>query len=95
MAIQLGLCRTWLETKKAGFLDGVYFLLQYFVDLAGSEKAGENSGDRFKEGCAINKSLFALGNVIRKLSGDEKYENLFGPVLKIRNFSLSLSIIKI
>ena len=57
--------------------DAVHFLLQYFVDLAGSEKAGENSGDRFKEGCAINKSLFALGNVIRKLSGDEKYEEPF------------------
>jgi len=42
------------------------------VDLAGSEKAGDNSGDRFREGCAINKSLFTLGMVIRKLSGDSR-----------------------
>lgn len=47
-------------------------MLQYFVDLAGSEKAHDNSGDRFREGCAINKSLFTLGSVIRKLSGDPK-----------------------
>jgi hypothetical protein len=38
------------------------------VDLAGSEKAHENSGERYKEGCAINKSLFMLGTVISKLS---------------------------
>lgn len=39
------------------------------VDLAGSEKAGQTgaSGDRLKEGAAINKSLSALGNVIDKL----------------------------
>merc|ERR1712107_201246 len=40
------------------------------VDLAGSEKAGQTgaSGDRLKEGAAINKSLSALGNVIEKLA---------------------------
>ena len=40
------------------------------VDLAGSErskKAG-TSGDRLREGAAINKSLLTLGNVIQKLS---------------------------
>jgi hypothetical protein len=33
------------------------------VDLAGSEKAGQTgaTGDRLKEGCAINKSLTVLG----------------------------------
>lgn len=33
------------------------------VDLAGSEKAGQTgaTGDRLKEGCAINKSLSVLG----------------------------------
>ena len=40
------------------------------VDLAGSEKAGQTgaSGDRLKEGCAINKSLSCLGNCISVLA---------------------------
>jgi len=40
------------------------------IDLAGSEKAGQTgaTGDRLKEGSAINKSLSALGNVIEKLA---------------------------
>eukprot|EP00817_Percolomonadidae_sp_ATCC50343_P000195 CAMPEP_0117418516 /NCGR_PEP_ID=MMETSP0758-20121206/272_1 /TAXON_ID=63605 /ORGANISM="Percolomonas cosmopolitus, Strain AE-1 (ATCC 50343)" /LENGTH=1059 /DNA_ID=CAMNT_0005199047 /DNA_START=87 /DNA_END=3266 /DNA_ORIENTATION=+ len=39
------------------------------IDLAGSERAGDTgaTGDRLKEGCAINKSLSALGNVISAL----------------------------
>lgn len=39
------------------------------IDLAGSERAGDTgaSGDRLKEGCAINQSLSALGNVISAL----------------------------
>ncbi|KAK3154761.1 hypothetical protein QOZ80_2BG0194780 [Eleusine coracana subsp. coracana] len=41
-----------------------------FVDLAGSERASQalSAGARLKEGCHINKSLLALGTVIRKLS---------------------------
>ena len=40
------------------------------VDLAGSEKASKTgaSGDRLKEGCAINKSLTILGIVISTLA---------------------------
>lgn len=40
------------------------------VDLAGSEKAGQTgaSGQRLKEGCAINKSLTVLGNCISILA---------------------------
>lgn len=40
------------------------------VDLAGSERAGSTgaTGDRLKEGCNINKSLLALGNVINTLA---------------------------
>jgi pSer/pThr/pTyr-binding forkhead associated (FHA) protein len=40
------------------------------VDLAGSERADSTgaTGDRLKEGCAINASLSALGNVISALA---------------------------
>ena len=40
------------------------------VDLAGSERAESTgaTGDRLKEGCAINQSLSALGNVISALA---------------------------
>ncbi|KAK6118435.1 hypothetical protein DH2020_047852 [Rehmannia glutinosa] len=41
-----------------------------FVDLAGSERASQSlsAGTRLKEGSHINRSLLALGTVIRKLS---------------------------
>ncbi|KAI5226055.1 Centromere-Associated Protein E [Manis pentadactyla] len=40
------------------------------VDLAGSERAAQTGteGMRLKEGCNINRSLFILGQVIKKLS---------------------------
>eukprot|EP00929_Paragymnodinium_shiwhaense_P054342 TRINITY_DN27232_c0_g1_i1.p1 TRINITY_DN27232_c0_g1~~TRINITY_DN27232_c0_g1_i1.p1 ORF type:complete len:1306 (-),score=299.57 TRINITY_DN27232_c0_g1_i1:137-4054(-) len=45
-----------------------------FVDLAGSERQSKssNEGQVFKEGCAINKGLTALGLVIRKLAEKKK-----------------------
>ncbi|EFX88782.1 hypothetical protein DAPPUDRAFT_41086, partial [Daphnia pulex] len=47
------------------------------VDLSGSEKAFQTNatGDRFREGCAINTSLSALGLVIKQLSEGEGFVN--------------------
>lgn len=47
------------------------------VDLAGSEKASQTNatGDRFREGCAINTSLSALSLVIKQLSEKEGFVN--------------------
>jgi kinesin family protein 3/17 len=44
------------------------------VDLAGSERVSKTgaSGDRLKEGCKINLSLSALGNVISALGDGKK-----------------------
>ncbi|XP_023311361.1 centromere-associated protein E-like isoform X2 [Anoplophora glabripennis] len=49
----------------------------YLVDLAGSERIAHTNaqGVRLKEGVNINKSLLALGNVIRQLSEGEGYIN--------------------
>nr|XP_056711807.1 centromere-associated protein E [Euleptes europaea] len=43
------------------------------VDLAGSERASQTGTDgvRLKEGCNINRSLFILGQVIKKLCDDQ------------------------
>ncbi|XP_053113451.1 centromere-associated protein E isoform X2 [Hemicordylus capensis] len=43
------------------------------VDLAGSERASQTGteGLRLKEGCNINRSLFILGQVIKKLCDDQ------------------------
>jgi centromeric protein E len=40
------------------------------VDLAGSERVDQmgSKGDRVKEGCSINRSLFMLSHVISQLS---------------------------
>ncbi|XP_058049106.1 centromere-associated protein E [Ahaetulla prasina] len=44
-----------------------------FVDLGGSERASQTGaeGIRLKEGCNINRSLFILGQVIKKLCDDQ------------------------
>lgn len=40
------------------------------VDLAGSERLDQtgSKGERLKEGCSINRSLFMLSHVISQLS---------------------------
>eukprot|EP00742_Colponemidia_sp_Colp-10_P006091 GILJ01006518.1.p1 GENE.GILJ01006518.1~~GILJ01006518.1.p1 ORF type:complete len:1181 (-),score=265.27 GILJ01006518.1:214-3756(-) len=59
------------------------------VDLAGSEKAGQTgaTGDRLKEGCAINQSLSALGNVISALADKAMGKKV--PVVPYRNSCLT------
>jgi len=62
-----------IEFKKIEMINGKKtekFAVINLVDLAGSEKAGKTgaSGDRLKEGCAINQSLSSLGLVISKLA---------------------------
>ena len=56
----------------------MYFLIRTWLILAGSERPSVigTKGIRLKEGGFINKSLFALGNVINiinKLSEEERY----------------------
>merc|ERR1719197_1858095 len=61
------------------------------VDLAGSEKAEQSgaTGDRLKEGCAINKSLSALGNVIEKLADKATGKARAGAVIPYRDSKLT------
>ncbi|XP_029281780.1 centromere-associated protein E-like [Cottoperca gobio] len=44
------------------------------VDLAGSERASQTGaeGTHFKEGCNINRSLFTLGQVMKKLTDESQ-----------------------
>jgi hypothetical protein len=60
------------------------------VDLAGSEKAGQTgaTGDRLKEGCAINKSLSVLGKVISVLA-DKASGKAKGEVVPYRDAALT------
>ncbi|XP_074471798.1 uncharacterized protein LOC141756161 isoform X1 [Sebastes fasciatus] len=53
--------------------DGAVFVSHLnLVDLAGSERASQTGTDgaRFKEGCNINRSLFILSQVIKKLTDE-------------------------
>lgn len=44
-----------------------------FVDLAGSEKIGDNESDRARETCNINTSLLCLGKIVHKLSSNDRW----------------------
>ncbi|KAK2707484.1 hypothetical protein QYM36_015251 [Artemia franciscana] len=65
-------CRSRCETSS----DEIAIQLSHLnlVDLAGPEKLHQTgtTGGRFKEGCAINVSLSALGKVIDQLSKNER-----------------------
>jgi len=65
---QIIMTQTRVNKKKAKAMDRVSTIS--LIDLAGSERQSKTgaSGDRLKEGCAINQSLSALGNVIKTLA---------------------------
>merc|ERR1712048_1002566 len=79
------------QISEAGGQQGVKVSLINLVDLAGSEKAGQTgaSGDRLKEGCAINKSLSALGNVIEKLADRATGKAKKGDIIPYRDSKLT------
>lgn len=58
------------QILEAGKVKTEKFSVINLVDLAGSEKSSQTgaTGDRLKEGCAINKSLTTLGIVIKVLA---------------------------
>lgn len=77
-----------IEFKQVEIVEGketVKLSMINLVDLAGSEKSTQTgaSGSRLKEGCMINKSLSALGNVIEKLAkrstGKKKDKDILVP----------------
>ncbi|CAB3372909.1 Hypothetical predicted protein [Cloeon dipterum] len=66
--------RIMIESQEQQTNEGVARVSQInLVDLAGSERASQTgaTGQRYKEGCAINRSLLQLGNVVQKLSEDK------------------------
>jgi len=79
------------QVSEAAGATGMKVSLINLVDLAGSEKAGQTgaSGDRLKEGCAINKSLSALGNVIEKLADRATGKGKKGDVIPYRDSKLT------
>lgn len=64
---QIILTKTEIDKERGKATDKVSKIS--LVDLAGSERAKDTGakGDRLMEGCAINKSLSSLGNVIAAL----------------------------
>ena len=68
------------------------------VDLAGSERAESTgaTGDRLKEGCAINQSLSALGNVISALADRSSgKKGVFIPYRSSKLTRLCMSLVNI
>ncbi|KAM0681594.1 hypothetical protein GINT2_000107 [Glugoides intestinalis] len=60
----------YLETKSNNIIKRAKLC---FVDLAGSEKIGDNEVERIKETCNINKSLLCLGKIVHKLGSNDKW----------------------
>jgi pSer/pThr/pTyr-binding forkhead associated (FHA) protein len=81
---QIVLTKTTIDKERGKATDKVSKIT--LVDLAGSERSKDTGakGDRLLEGCAINKSLSTLGNVIAALvkrsnAKGKKKEQVFVP----------------
>eukprot|EP00301_Raphidiophrys_heterophryoidea_P008332 c13109_g4_i2.p1 GENE.c13109_g4_i2~~c13109_g4_i2.p1 ORF type:complete len:842 (+),score=251.54 c13109_g4_i2:1705-4230(+) len=75
--VTIVLTQTTVDKERLKAMDKVSRI--NLVDLAGSERQGktEATGDRLKEGCAINKSLSALGKCITMIAtGGEMPDDL-------------------
>ncbi|XP_042324273.1 centromere-associated protein E isoform X2 [Sceloporus undulatus] len=61
------------DTSSSSYEGAVMVSHLNLVDLAGSERASQtgSEGIRLKEGCNINRSLFILSQVIKKLCDDQ------------------------
>jgi len=82
-----------IEFKQISFVEGKQIektSVINLVDLAGSEKAGQTgaTGDRLKEGCAINQSLTVLGQCISVLA-DKAMGKAKGEIVPYRNSALT------
>ncbi|KAK3106540.1 hypothetical protein FSP39_022244 [Pinctada imbricata] len=73
--------------KNAAGEDTTKTAITNLVDLAGSERADSTgaTGDRLKEGAAINQSLSCLGNVIAALADRSAGKNTRDQELYLRN----------
>merc|ERR1719387_1662754 len=79
------------QVSDAAGATGMKVSLINLVDLAGSEKAGQTgaTGDRLKEGCSINNSLSALGNVIERLADRATGKLKAGAIIPYRDSKLT------
>lgn len=83
-----GLFLVWWQRRNDGGVMNRRTSRFYLVDLAGSErqKHSESAGIRLKEAGSINKSLSALGNVIKVRS----YDQPLGYYYKLWVFSIGI-----
>ena len=70
----------WIDQEDTGAGMGTIKSKLSLIDLAGSERQSKTgaTGDRLKEGSAINKSLSALGNVVKALTEGQDKSNSKG-----------------
>ncbi|KFD69789.1 hypothetical protein M514_17911 [Trichuris suis] len=80
-------CEDGLVDKEQGVLVSQLNI----VDLAGAERSKSMTvtGDRLKEGCAINRSLFMLSQVISKLSEQSSLNATDAPYIGYRDSKLT------